>query len=130
MEISAELKGQFLRLYHMAASDGEFSKTELIMLYKYAAEKGVSKEELDSILLNPIGVIEIPSLIQTKIEFLYDLANMMWADGEVVEDEENTLKKFIKSFGFMEENVPEMTKFFIQSIRDKVTKEDIISQLV
>ena len=42
-EISAEIKGHFLRLYAMAFTDSNFHPTELDMLYSFAEERGVSK---------------------------------------------------------------------------------------
>jgi len=51
--ITTELKSHFLRLYQMAFSDDNFDLLELQMLYKFAEERGVTKEQLNEILLNP-----------------------------------------------------------------------------
>ena len=69
VKISAHLKGQFLRLYQMAASDGGFSPTELQMLYDYALSRGVSKDQLMTILVSPVVQLEIPEdlIIQHQI---------------------------------------------------------------
>ena len=97
-EISAEIKGHFLRLYAMAFTDSNFHPTELDMLYSFAEEKGVSKDDLHSVLTSPIIETKIPEAPEDRIDHLYDFACMAWADGEVVEDEKNTLRKYCKLF--------------------------------
>ena len=53
MNISTELKSHFLRLYQIAFTDDNFDVLELQMLYKFAEERGISKDQLNDILLHP-----------------------------------------------------------------------------
>jgi hypothetical protein len=50
--ITLELKSHFLRLYQMALSDDQFDVLELQMLYHFADERGIPREELDKLFLN------------------------------------------------------------------------------
>lgn len=127
--ITTELKSHFLHLYQLAMVDDDFSPLEWKMLYQFAKERGIEKEELDKILLNPIGEITIPKTIENKIEYLYDFAKLIWADGKVTDDESNTLKKFCKKFGFLDENIEELTLFLIESAKSGKTKENILNEL-
>lgn len=77
----------------MALTDGEFSPLDWKMLYEFAMERNISKEELDQILLSIIGYLEVPDSIDEKLEYLYDFARMIWADNEVTEDDGIILKK-------------------------------------
>ena len=129
VKISAHLKGQFLRLYQMAASDGDFSITELEMLYDYALTRGVSKDQLMSILASPVGKIEIPEDLNTKVTYLYDLAQMIWADGQVDEDERTTLKKYATRFGFMQDNIGALADYLISSVQEKKTLESVLEEI-
>lgn len=129
IKISAHLKGQFLRLYQMAASDGEFSSTELEMLYQYALSRGVSKDQLMNILYAPIGKIEIPIDLETKVNYLLDLCNMILADGVVEEDELITLKKYAIRFGFFPENINELSEYLIESARQGKTLETVLKEI-
>lgn len=129
IKISAHLKGQFLRLYQMAASDGEFSSTELEMLYQYALTRGVSKEQLMNILYAPIGKIEIPADLETKVNYLLDMCNMILADGVVEEDELITLKKYAIRFGFFPENINELSEYLIESARQGKTIETVLKEI-
>ncbi len=128
--ISNELKGHFLRLYQMALSDDQFNILELKMLYNLADNRGIPKSELDSILLNPvIKETSIPKDLNIRIEYLYDLACMILADGIITQDEKIALKKYCRKFEFLEENIEELTDFLLDCVQKEISKEDIIKQL-
>lgn len=127
--ISTELQAQFLRLYEMALSDGDFSPLERKMLYQFAEDRNISNDELDRILLSSTGNLDIPNSVEQKLDYLIDFAKMSWADGNVSEDERATLKKFCRKFGFLEENVEELSEYLINSVEQGKTKFDIIKEL-
>lgn len=129
INISTELKSHFLRLYQMALSDDNFDILELQMLYKFAEERGVNKEQLNEILLNPSQELSIPETLDEKIEYLYDLALMIWADDVATEDEINTLKKYCLKFDFLEENVDDICEFLLSNAKLKVSKQLLISKM-
>src|SRR5690349_20568050 len=95
--ISTELQSHFLRLYQIACSDENFDVLEMKQLYKFAEQRGVDTEHLNSILINPVQRMEVPTSIEKRIEFLYDLAIMIWVDKVVTEDEYNLLKKYCRT---------------------------------
>lgn len=129
IEISTELKSHFLRLYQIALSDENFSPLEMQQLYKFAKERDISKKELDQILTGPIGNVIIPKSINIRIEYLYDLAVMIWADKIITEDEEITLKKYIRKFEFLDENVDELSDYLLESAKQKKSKNIILNEL-
>lgn len=129
-KISAVLKSHFLRLYQIALSDGEFSALEIKMLYKFAEERGISKAHLDDILLHPLDTNNlIPEDINEKLIFLYDFAAMIWADGVVTEDEQTALEKYIKLFGFMDDNIKPLANHLIKAVKANKSKQDILIEL-
>lgn len=130
IKISAVLKSHFLRLYQIALSDGEFSALEIKMLYEFAEERGVSKAHLDEILLHPLDTNNlIPEDINEKLIFLCDFAIMIWADGIVTEDEQVALEKYIKRFGFLDDNIKPLANYFIDSVKANKSKQDILIEL-
>jgi uncharacterized tellurite resistance protein B-like protein len=130
IQISENLKAHFLRLYQMAICDDDFSPLELKMLYKSAEERGILPKKLDEILLNPINSKSlIPETIEEKVEYLFDLTVMIWADGVVSENEYSALKKYVAMFGFVEENVKDITDYFIEAVKQGKTKTDILNDL-
>jgi uncharacterized tellurite resistance protein B-like protein len=127
--ITTELKSHFLRLYQIAFTDDNFHLLELEMLYKFAEERGLTKDQLDSILLNPSIGATIPESLETRIEYLYDLSVMIWADGKVHDDEYNALKKYCKKFEFLDENIGAIADYLLKSVKDGLSKEEIIVSL-
>lgn len=131
IQISEKLKAHFLRLYQMAICDDNFSALELKMLYRFAEDRGITSKNLDEILLNPINTKNtLPDLLEEKIDYLYDLTVMIWADGEVDDNERSALEKYIKIFGFVEENIPAIADYLLDSVKNEKSKTDIISELL
>ena len=129
-ELSNKLKSHFLRLYQMAFSDDNFDKLELKMLYYFAEERGISEEQLQQVLLNPLTEeSEIPDTLDQKIDYLNDLAKMIWADGFVTEDERNTLLKYCKKFGFLDENLQQLADFLLECAKEGLSVEEIILKI-
>lgn len=129
MNITLELKSHFLRLYQIALADDNFDVLELKMLYRFAEERGVSKEELNEILLSPSNYSAIPESLDQRVEYLYDLAVMIWADQEVSEDEYITLKKYCKKFEFLDDNIIPLADYLLENAKKGVSKEHILNNL-
>ncbi|CAM4039497.1 hypothetical protein FLSI110296_10530 [Flavobacterium sinopsychrotolerans] len=128
--MTIQLKSHFLRLYQMALTDDQFDVLELQMLYHFADERGIPKEELDKLFLNPINTeLSIPENLDTRIEYLYDFARIIWADEKVTDDELNMLKKYCRKFNFLDENINELTGYLIDCVKKGISKEEIINQL-
>jgi hypothetical protein len=128
--LTMELKGHFLRLYQMAFTDDNFNVLELQMLYHFAEERGIPKEELDKLFLNPVSQETIiPQDLNTRIEYLYDLTRIIWADGKITDDEMTTLRKYCKKFEFLDENIDELSNYLIDCVQKGIPKHEIINQL-
>lgn len=127
--ISTELQSHFLRLYQMACSDENFDKLEMKQLYKFAEHRGVDTKNLNSILINPIQRMEIPASLEQRIEYLYDLAIMIWVDREVTEDEYNLLKKYCKTFEFLDENIPAICDYLIDCARQEKSLQEVLQSI-
>ena len=130
-EITAEIKGHFLRLYAMAFTDNNFHSSELDMLYTFAEERGISKEELHKVLTSPISGTSIPDDYSERIDHLYDFACMAWADGQIVEDEKNTLRKYCKLFKIENDEIEGFVNDLLNSTnpKNKIDKADFINSL-
>jgi len=130
IQVPEKLKAHFLRLYQMAICDEDFSALELKMLYKFAEERGVTAKNLDEILLNPIDSRNtLPNVLEEKIDYLYDLSVMIWADNEIDDNERSALEKYIKLFGFVDENIVALADYFLESVKQGKTKNEIINEL-
>ncbi|SFF95544.1 hypothetical protein SAMN04488033_11653 [Salegentibacter agarivorans] len=127
--IPLQLKSHFLRLYQIALSDENFNHMEMQLLYHFAEERGIPKSELDSILTGAIGEVTIPDSIEERIEYLYDFAQMIWADEKITEDEMTAFKKYCKKFEFLDENVEELTTYLLEKAKQGTPKSQILQEL-
>jgi uncharacterized tellurite resistance protein B-like protein len=126
MTLEATLKGHFLNLYHMALSDTEVDTAELEMLYTIGEEKGVSRSEIDEVVIRPDTIkFTSPATILEKIESLFDLARIAWADGKIDENEERVMKMFCTKFGFEKENIPIIIQFLLDEANKGTSKDEI-----
>jgi len=124
--INDDLKSHFLNLYSIALSDCQIDTTELDMLFKFGEERGVSKEDIEKLILNPNKVnFVIPEDTLKKVEYLYDFARIIWADKKVDPFEETTLIKFCIKFGFDENNAKNIADFLIEEAKKETPKSKI-----
>lgn len=115
----------------MMLSDDDIHEQELMMLYQLAIDKGIPEQDIDHFLGEPIEGDEVFSPHDTlvKIEYLYDLARMAWADGNVDDREKDTLVRFCTSFGFAEENIPLIIEFLLEEAKRGTSKQSVIDQV-
>ncbi|MCZ4224961.1 hypothetical protein [Pedobacter rhodius] len=127
--INIELQSHFLRLYQIACSDNNFDVLEMKQLYKFAEQRGISTEHLDNILTNPVDKMEVPNAIEKRIEYLYDLAIMIWADKEVTTDEYNLLKKYCETFEFLPENIIGICDYLIDCAKKEKQLQEVLNSI-
>lgn len=127
--INIELQGQFLRLYRIACSNKNFDVLEMKQLYKFAEMRGVETQHLDNLLKNQVGEQDIPQSIEKRIEYLYDLAIMIWVDREVTEDEYNLLKKYCETFDFLPENSAGICDYLIACAKQEKQLQEVLNSI-
>lgn len=127
--INTELQSHFLRLYQIACADQNFDVLEMKQLYKFAEQRGVETEHLDNILKHPVHQLEVPKSIEKRIEYLYDLAVMIWVDKEVTEDEYNLLKKYCSTFEFLQENVNDICDYLIDCAKQEKQFYEVLTSI-
>jgi uncharacterized tellurite resistance protein B-like protein len=126
--MNPELQTHFLNLYQMALTDSEFHEKEIVLLYNLAKEKGISKETIDSLILNasPLQLV-YPETTTEKIEYLYDYARLILADGIVQAEEMKTLEKFCLKFQFEQSHIAAISEFLIEAAKNNIPKEEILN---
>lgn len=111
----------------MALADSQFDESEIAILYNIGKERGVPKSEIDHIILNPAVIkFTIPDSINEKIEYLYDYAKMILADGKIEEQEIKTFEKFCLKFEFEDQNISSIVNFLIEAAKNDVSIDEII----
>jgi uncharacterized tellurite resistance protein B-like protein len=123
-------KQLFLELYQMILSDTEVHPKELEMLYQIGRRRGATEQDIHHALLSPGKFATSQSLSDDeKIEYLYDLACMAWADGILDEREKECLQDVCKRLGFEEQYVAEITDFLLQQVRDGKQIEQVLESI-
>jgi uncharacterized tellurite resistance protein B-like protein len=99
-------KGHFSAIVRVALSDGGISPEEKQFLDKLAIKLEISQAEYEEILENPLKYPVNPPLMHThRLERLYDLARMVYADAILGEKQQDLLMRFALALGFTAGNV-------------------------
>ena len=123
-------KKMFLGLCQMVLADGEVHPKELELLYQIGKVRGISEEDIQRTIFSPQTFLKTEDLNdEEKIEFLYNLARMAWADDELDDSEIETLQKTSKWLGFSEENVVEISEFLLEQAKEKKSFEEVLQTI-
>ncbi len=99
-------KGHFSAIVRVAIADGDMSSEEKTFLDKLAARLEISAAEYEEILENPNKYpINPPYLHTQRLERLYDLSRMVYADHVLGQKQKDILTKFALALGFTPGNV-------------------------
>lgn len=123
------LKWHFFNLYCLALSDEEFDLKERQTLYKIGIERGLTPEQINEVVLTTNINPAVPDTLEGKIEFLYDLVRMAWADGKIEPEEKEIIRKCVIRYGFLQENAMNIVDFLINSVKEKKSKTEILNEL-
>ncbi len=99
-------KGHFSAIVRVALSDGTITPEEKKFLDKLAIKLEITQVEYEEILENPLKYPVNPPLMHThRLERLYDLARMVYADDVLGEKQRDLLTRFALALGFTAGNV-------------------------
>jgi uncharacterized tellurite resistance protein B-like protein len=120
-------KKLFLELYQMMLSDTEIHPKELELLYQIGIDKGLSEEDVQKAIFSPNNLISSKDLNDDgRVEYLYTLARMAWADEQIDDKEKDTLQKASIRLGFAEEYAEEITTFLLEKVHDGKSFEEVL----
>lgn len=99
-------KGHFASIVRVAMENGHLTPEERQFLDKLAVQLEISPEEYAEILENPMKYpINPPYLYTQRIERLYDLSRMVYADHVLGPKQKDILTRFALALGFTPGNV-------------------------
>lgn len=99
-------KGHFASIVRVAMTDGHISAEERLFLDKLAKQLDISDEEYKEIIANPMRFpINPPYLYVQRLERLYDLSKMVYADHVLGPKQKDVLTRFALGLGFTPGNV-------------------------
>jgi uncharacterized tellurite resistance protein B-like protein len=106
-EFNNRNKSHFASIYRVAIADGDLSTEEKEFLDKLAIRLEISEAEYQEIIANPTKYPVNPPYLHTqRLERLYDLSRMVYADHILGPKQKAILVRFALALGFTPGNVP------------------------
>jgi len=120
-------KDHFSAIVQLALSDGIITEKEQKFLDRLAPRLNISDLDYKKVLKNHENrPINAPYSYDERLERLYDLARMVWADKIRGKDEVKLLRKFCVGLGFHAVNVKYITKKALELVRQEVDLDQFI----
>ena len=128
MEISRQT--QFLELYRMVMADGIAHPKEMETLYRIGLEKyGLTNEMMGHIISSGGTSATMPKLPQERIQILYEMALIAWADGAIEESERSLLRRYALMYGIKEEQIENLIDFLLTNAKENTDEDEVIKSL-
>ena len=109
--------GHFASIVKLVLADGFIADKEKELLDRMAMRLEISTTEYENILKDPNGYpINPPIDFDRRIERLFNLTKMVFADGEATIDQVGLLNKICVGLGFSKEKHKEITKEAVNQI--------------
>lgn len=104
------VKEQLNILIQMASSDGMIAEKELRLIRTIAEAKGISDKEVDELIKNPKPIANLDHLTtEQRFEFLYNIIQLMKADGQVFKSEIVFCEDMAERLGYNRKVVAELS---------------------
>ena len=104
------IKDQLNILVQLAASDGMIADKELRLIRTIAEANGLSGKEVDELIKSPKPIANLEYLSQDqKFEFLYNVIQLMKADGQVFKSEIVFCEDMAERLGYNRKVVAELS---------------------
>jgi len=115
----------FASIVRLALADNVITEEEEKLLKRLANRFHILEEKYKEILENPNDYSQsTPHSYDDRIEYLYDLTMMVFADGEASKEETKVLKKICIGLGFSIANAEKVTEEAIHLILNNNDLED------
>lgn len=126
-----EKNARFLGLYCMILADGVIDARELETLYKIGTESyGLTPEQITNSVKYAGTSFIFPEKMEDKVRFLYEMAQIAWAD-EVLEDSEiKLIKSYAIRMGFDKRNTDEIVKYLLDKAKYNVAYADVLHEIL
>ena len=125
--MNENLKKLFLELYQMILSDSEVHPKELELLYQLGKDKGITEQEIQAAVFSPNNLFSSESLTDDqRITYLFNMAQIAWADGKLDDKEKETLYNTSKRLGFTEKYIVEISNFLLLQAENNKTIDEVL----
>ena len=113
----------------MAKSDNDMDKSEIEVIFKIGIERGMDEEKIKEYLSSTQkGDLHIPDNDHDRFDQLYDLTQVMLADGVIEDDEMEFCTDFANKVGFRKTIAWLLILMILEGIEKGVDKEWIFDR--
>ena len=117
--------GHFASIVNIAAVDGEINDEEREVLERLARKLDIHDSEFEKVMENPtLFPITPPHSNEKRLERLYDLLTVIFADHEMDNEEEFLLKRYAIGLGFSSETSKELIERSTKILGGKLSFDD------
>ena len=121
-------RDHFASIVRVALSDGVISKEEDAFINRTAINLEIEEQEVETIKANLDNYpINPPSTEQRRLERLYDLARMVFADQIADEAEKKIMNRLIIGLGFPHEEVEDIINQSFEQIQKGSDEDEFVA---
>lgn len=114
----------------MILADGVVDSRELETVYRIGRESyGLSAEEITSTVRDAGTSFILPNTLEDKIELLYQMGEIAWADGEIEESEKGLMRRYAARMGFEEKNLDDIVAYILERVSRKMPVSEVIKEI-
>lgn len=129
--ITEETKARFLGLYCMVLADGVIDTRELETLYRIGTETyGIKPEVITASIKDAGSSFIFPKKFEDKVRFLYELAQIAWADGVLEEAEVALIKSYAIRMGFEKQYSDGISDYLLSKAKASTPFNSIIHEIL
>lgn len=119
--------GHFASIVKIANIDSEINEKEEILLRRLARKLNIYDSEYDKIIIDPSSyAMHPPHSNEKRLELLYDLLRIIFADHQIDEQEEHLLKKYAIGLGFSAETSTDIVQRSIKILGGNLSFDDYL----
>lgn len=118
-------------LITLAKADGNVDDQEKALIIEIGKVKGIAKEQIDKLLLEPTVQAEIflPEVEENRMALLYDFMQLTYADGEVDARERYLVQDTVANCGLRPEIVDHLIDLFQYGTPSKEEWADFVNHM-
>lgn len=121
-------KAHFIHLVQIANADGKIVDSEISMLNRLGSKLGLTQSEIDELMQSNKQLAYIPPYeLSKRFEELYDVVKMVFADGEVGEEELKLVGNLAVISGFAEDEIPLLLSVLTDGVKSGEDEEDLFT---
>jgi uncharacterized tellurite resistance protein B-like protein len=122
-------KTKIRSLVATAYSDGFFDSRELYIINQRAKELGLDSSEIIEIIRNPeVGEFISPITQEEKLEFMFDLMKVIYADKLIDESEIKIFYKYLNKLSFRNEVHDSIFNVIKEAVQNDISFDSFLSK--